>query len=519
MHFKHLRGKHDQKDHGRRGGYRSGGEAMSTLGSALSGTSGRGPRNGGSMVTSGRGGGSSNEGYALRPYDRAEFALDGPKAPALAFSDILDPSTPSGSRLVSVMEQTPTATRVTRMTVHDHFRNTTQIMRQAFQRPGPVSDRDFRMAERELQREQRRVRDYAIMVQDRESIGDPSGADIARGLLIESYAVSEVYRDVYNQGVVERRASQPHPTEALMDIQSDGTIIYVPSQRAIAVARAMNDTSHPFGNSLRDASRIMKQASEDATVAFEELITASAELAQATSPEQRQRAKNRIRAAQSAQQATRQIEADVHQRIVDACTSLGFEPQSQGTIPAVVQTNRVSLDRANVVQRVGEERLRVAQTLLRQIVADPNLGFRQPVDVILDGQEQRAYAKSKQSTIVVNPQDNTRVVLHELLHVIEEQNPVLRQRMNAFLQTRTRSSTAEPLSSYGAYDANEVTKADNFGNPYMGKIYKGGGTELLSMFSDFLMTPPDARMKAQLHDDTEYLQFVIDALLDPRSFQ
>lgn len=507
---KHLRGKHDQQDHGRRGV------------SSTSAGSGGGGLSGGSGIAIPGFTQPSNEGYALRPYDRAAFALDGPDKPAISFVDVVNAADQKGGgRRVSVMEQGNEGTRVIQKSVYDHFQDTFNSLRSILSSGnGPVSNSAFSVAERELIREQSRVRDYAQMIQDRESLGDSAGADLARGLMIETYALSEVYRETVNRGIMERRRATPHPTDALIAIKPDGTLDYVPSQRAIDIASAMNDRSHPFGAQLRALSATMKKASDEQTLIIRETNDLVRELRTAN-PSRQQEIKKRINELGEQRRKTSIAETQVKKGLADAVASLGFVSQtaSPGRIPATFSTENISLLEANDVQRVARERLGIVQTLLQGIIPHSRLGFTKPLEVVLDGTETRAYAKRNISEIVVNPNDSSRIMMHEMLHIIENQHPVIQQRVNAFLQTRTRNSPLEPLSKYGSFDAQEQTKADNFGNPYIGKIYQTGSTEVLSMFADYLLTPTDARQKAQLHDDPEYLQFVIDVLSDPSSYQ
>jgi len=500
-HLKHLRGKHNQQSHGNR----QTGSGRSTLG--------RGIALGGAQT--------GGEGYVLRPYDRAQFALDGPDKPALPWSDVLDPtSATGGGRIISVMEQTPEATQVVRRSVYDHLEQTKRLASSILSTSGSVSDRDFLMAERELGRERTRVADYAAMVRDREAIGGISVADLARGLMVESYAMAEVYRETYNRGIIERRRATPHPTDAIMTINPDGTLTYVPSQRAITVATAMNDANHPFGQKLRSASAAMKRISDNRTRITTEVNALAAELSTQRDDARRRQIIASLQTLRDEQRATSSDERQVWQACLDAVESLGFPvAASPGRIPATFATERIPLGQASDVQRRAEDRLNIVQALLQNIIPHPQLGFTKPLSVVIDGQETRAYANSARAEIVLNPNDTSRIMMHEAFHILESSRPAIGQRMNAFLHTRTRNSPTEPLSRYGNYGAGEETKADNFGNPYIGKVYQGRATtEVLSMFADYLLTPPDARQQAQLHDDQEYMQFIVDVLTDPKHY-
>jgi SPP1 gp7 family putative phage head morphogenesis protein len=70
-------------------------------------------------------------------------------------------------------------------------------------------------------------------------------------------------------------------------------------------------------------------------------------------------------------------------------------------------------------------------------------------------------------------------VIHELGHVLEHHNFVARQASLTFLQRRTDGERARPLG--GGYRTDEISRPDNFINPYIGKDYQDYATEVMSM--------------------------------------
>lgn len=128
---------------------------------------------------------------------------------------------------------------------------------------------------------------------------------------------------------------------------------------------------------------------------------------------------------------------------------------------------------------------------------------------IADG---RAYASY--NTIHASPYDNTNAYIHEAGHCIEALYPEVRQQAREFLDKRTkgydtvRMNDAEPAEGFakdGGYYDYEITKPDHFIDPYMGKQYTGGATELLSMGLESLYRNPSIL----LDKDPEMFEFML----------
>jgi len=74
---------------------------------------------------------------------------------------------------------------------------------------------------------------------------------------------------------------------------------------------------------------------------------------------------------------------------------------------------------------------------------------------------------------------DTRVVVHEMGHWLEEMNPKAHESIMAFYKKRTKGdSLVRLLDGFGA---DELTRKDKFIDPYMGKDYQGRASEILSM--------------------------------------
>lgn len=84
--------------------------------------------------------------------------------------------------------------------------------------------------------------------------------------------------------------------------------------------------------------------------------------------------------------------------------------------------------------------------------------------------------------------------VHEIGHIIEENNLEIGAVAKRFLAQRTIGEDKQSLKELTgkAYDANEFAKKDKFINPYIGKQYQDGYTEVTSMTLEMLYTDWEA---------------------------
>jgi len=102
----------------------------------------------------------------------------------------------------------------------------------------------------------------------------------------------------------------------------------------------------------------------------------------------------------------------------------------------------------------------------------------------------RSYFDPVTSSIVV---DNVDSVSHELGHYIEHNlTPEKLDQVKEFYSRRTRFDKIESLANITglSYEAMEKTKKDKFIDPYMGKIYPEGHTEIISMGLEMMIKNP-----------------------------
>lgn len=109
--------------------------------------------------------------------------------------------------------------------------------------------------------------------------------------------------------------------------------------------------------------------------------------------------------------------------------------------------------------------------------------------------------------------DDVPVLLHEIAHGIEAINAKAGKAALAFLTSRTRGEKAERLSALTnkGYDPAEVAKPDKFLDPYVGKIYPHGATEVSSMAIEMSVST-GFKVQRLLERDPELFYFVLGQL-------
>lgn len=89
-------------------------------------------------------------------------------------------------------------------------------------------------------------------------------------------------------------------------------------------------------------------------------------------------------------------------------------------------------------------------------------------------------------------------LFHELAHHLEN-DPIAKAASNGFLVKRrdgARAHSLRSLTGNRGYGPREIAYKDEFMNPYIGKIYRDGVTEVFAMGVQYLANPKDAAMFA-----------------------
>lgn len=172
--------------------------------------------------------------------------------------------------------------------------------------------------------------------------------------------------------------------------------------------------------------------------------------------------------------------------------------EDPATFAAQVATPRDPRRRARLQEGLAEYRQMVSDKLLPKAVVQ--------VETI---RTRRSYARG--SAAYMSAQAGPRTVIHELGHVLEHLNPEVADKARAFLARRTageESRKLRDLTGIRAYGPGEMAKRDKFLDPYMGKIYPHGATEIVSMGMEWMWVDP-AAFAAR---DPDYFTFIFDLL-------
>lgn len=121
----------------------------------------------------------------------------------------------------------------------------------------------------------------------------------------------------------------------------------------------------------------------------------------------------------------------------------------------------------------------------------------------------------KEGTINLDSAFDKRVLWHELAHHIEA-DPVAKMAAGKFIRRRSVDGKAYSLNSLiggKGYRPNESAFKDHFFNPYVGKIYNHGVTEVFSMGVESFSDP--LTLGRRMAQDPETLEFVAGYLKQP----
>lgn len=119
---------------------------------------------------------------------------------------------------------------------------------------------------------------------------------------------------------------------------------------------------------------------------------------------------------------------------------------------------------------------------------------------------------SKRDGVKLSPTSGIETVLHEIGHFLEHERLDLHAEIMTFYNRRTAKDAVQRLSvvtGNRGYGITEITKTDDFIDPYIGKIYNSeGASEVLTMWFTELMRNPTRLIEK----DYEYFEFIFNLL-------
>jgi hypothetical protein len=121
--------------------------------------------------------------------------------------------------------------------------------------------------------------------------------------------------------------------------------------------------------------------------------------------------------------------------------------------------------------------------------------------------QKRASATPPGDRINISKNTRSRTIVHEVAHTIEMKNSRIQERANAWRDRRTKGEKEILLSEATGnlnYREEEKTKPDGFFSPYIGKSYKSGATEVVSMGIERMFNDPAGFAK----EDPDMFDFI-----------
>jgi SPP1 gp7 family putative phage head morphogenesis protein len=211
----------------------------------------------------------------------------------------------------------------------------------------------------------------------------------------------------------------------------------------------------------------------------------------------------------------RQAFIDGHQKAYERTLKLresSIHAQRQATIEVIEEFRPMGSSRPLPLVNKATTKSRKAKRIIQEQteflpaewvneIIEFNRGRTMPVDTIARGK----YIPS-QRAIMLSGGDDTRLAgtaVHELMHALEDANPKFVQMEREFYARRT---AGESLRWMGAgYRRDELTRLDQFLNPYMGKEYGGRFWELASMGVQNVLGPT----QLDITKDVDFYEFIL----------
>jgi hypothetical protein len=136
----------------------------------------------------------------------------------------------------------------------------------------------------------------------------------------------------------------------------------------------------------------------------------------------------------------------------------------------------------------------------------------------------RAYANKDLGVIELGERDGADTVWHECGHHVEHSSYGMAMECAKFRTSRAQKDKdgrmvikkLSELTNDTSYKDDEVAVKDKFSRPYVGKVYKHGSTEIISMGFDLMAT--ESGFKKLLEKDPEHLHLMVGILhyLNPK---
>ena len=316
-----------------------------------------------------------------------------------------------------------------------------------------------------------------------------------------------------------------HPTKGTY---IDG--IYVASQRGSELARKFNPVNSVFSTNRKQQSLEAVQEVQDSMQALTEAWSKYRKSAKTPSDEkQLNQAKAKIKRAEDREAM---IRSDPFLNIPDDAFPFqhGIEAIRFPNIKAgLLQTPDTEEQRNNLLTTINKAIAGLAR------IIPPNDRNGNPVTIfpqlrVMASQNDEAHYRftPNSGAVIRMPETDVGTAAHELLHAIEDFHPELGKRVQGFFDYRTQRDQVININpTNSVYSDYFDAKLDEWGDPYAGRLYdndvvgatrSGRASEVLSVVISSLQNFPNSIEALQTLEDEEHLGFFFDVLSDPDSW-
>lgn len=189
---------------------------------------------------------------------------------------------------------------------------------------------------------------------------------------------------------------------------------------------------------------------------------------------------------------------------IDEAQALAWANQQLITPAAEKKLKRTGYP-VDQVRRDAADLYRLTNGRLSHFVLDHQLGNRRASTT-------GSLDRSSDKVILLDSDFNKTVLFHEMGHHMESDKALL-QAAQAFLKKRRESDKLfrlQDLVKNSKYRRDELAYKDSFFNPYIGKYYRDGTTEVWSMGVESLASP--AVLAQRMNQDPEMMALIMGAL-------
>jgi hypothetical protein len=313
---------------------------------------------------------------------------------------------------------------------------------------------------------------------------------------------------------------------------------YTPSEYAQTLAALLLDPDNTFRRRFDMQVRFIERLVKDIKVAEQDIINATQIIATTGKRTQRHiAAKQALQTSQKNLKRNQQYLAEEYADLTAHISTINPTPAGVGVPRPQTITDPVQIGNqfiSDEERAVIEARINSAYLVLETFIP-PTSANGQPTSLgvgpngrfffMIKPQLRRAHYIPSREKVVISESTSVSTITHEMLHHIENMNPTIDARIEAWYKTRTDPSKPgsqlerlDTLTGNTFYSPFEQTRPDEFAHVYIGRDYsqdKVSGSEVLSMFADYVL----GQRSDFVREDPEWLQFCIDLLADPGSYQ